>query len=300
MKPFFKNMALAGAIAAVFSTPVMAAVSASASLSNFTVTLYDLSPLDDIAPTITWTDADGYNLLYGNYTNATTSDSAGYGLTGQSANWGALGSANSSIANLSHATAVATIEASGLPMTPSGSMSASGSASATMSSGSTSFYAYASQPYYYYQGFVLSANTMAVFTGTASTQTTTTVGYDPLAPIQSEYASASVYLYVSGIGASGKGNQSAYDSASSYASYTAMYNYETGTFTYGPQSTSTVATVGAAFVNMSAGYLTGQMQLSVNAQGTTSIAAVPEPESSAMLLVGLGIIGTMARRRQSH
>ena len=302
MKQTLKKLAVAGAIAAAFATPAMAAVSASATLSNFTITLFDLNPLDNIAPTLTWTDPQGYNSLYGNFTQAYTSDIGGYGPNGYVYHYGALGAGNTSSASLSHATATATVAAAAQALTPSGTLSASGSAYATTTSGSTSFNAYAYEPYYSYASFTLSANTLAVFSVTATTQAATTVGYD-WANGQSESASAYAQLNVSGTGASGNGSQSSNGSASSSASYVYdHYTYDpvTGAYQYYylPQSSSSSATLAGSFVNTSTGNLTGQMQMYVQANGSTNVAAVPEPESYAMFLAGLGIIGAMVRRRK--
>lgn len=302
MKSIFKQLALAGAIAVAFATPAAAAVSSSAAITDFSVTLFDLNPGDGISPTLTWTDPYGY--YAGSYTTAYTYDSNGYGLTGYASNWAALGSGNGSSATLPQATATATVASSAQTLTPSGILSASGNAYATPTSGTTTYVANAYEPYYNYTSFMLSANTLAVFSATAVTHATTTVGYDWTAG-QSESASASASLNVNGQGASGNGSQSSYDTTSSSASYVYDgYTFDpvSGSYQYNylPMSTTSTATLAGSFVNTSMGDLTGHMYLAVQASGSTNVVAVPEPESFAMLLAGLGIIGAIARRRQSR
>lgn len=297
----FKVLYVAGLLSVVCASPAMAAVSASANISSFTVSLYDLNPLDGVAPTITWSQPAYAS--YGNFTQAYVYDNSGYGSGGYVTNYSGLGSSNISTGSSSHASATASVAASSSALTPSGVVSASGSAYATASSGTTSFYGYAVDPYYYYNSFVLSANTAVVFTATAASQAATTVGYNSKTG-QSESASATATLTVSGTGPSGTGYQSASDSVSSYASYVwGGYTYDpvAGGYSYNylPQSASSSATLVGSFVNVSKGNLTGQLQVQAYANGYTSVVAVPEPETYAMLLAGLGMIGAVARRRQA-
>jgi hypothetical protein len=293
MKLFFRKLAVAGAIAAAFATPAMAAVSASASISGLTITLFDLNPGDGIAPTISWSNSS-YDENYGTSTSASA-----YGPYGASNtyNYTPFGEVNSSAAAINGAAANANIAASANPGAPSGLYSASGSAAATTPYSSKGFNAAAQNGSFASSSFLLSAYTAVVFQANASTQATASVGYDFLSG-QNEYANAQAFMSVNGPGASGNGSQSSNDSISSV-----IQNYYWGDGF--PANTQSSALLAGSFVNTSAASLSGAFQLGVNVSGNTNVvtlavAAVPEPETYAMFLAGLGIVGAMVRRRQSH
>jgi hypothetical protein len=291
MKLSFRELALAAALAA--ATPAMAAVSASASISGLTITLFDLNPGDGIAPTISWSNS-WFDENYGTSTSASA-----YGPYGASNtyNYAPFGEANGSVAAINGAAANATIAASANPGAPSGLYSASGSAAATTPYSSKGFNAAAQNGSVGSSIFLLSANTAVVFQANASTEVTASVGYDFLSG-QNESVNAQAFMYVSGPGASGNGSQSSNDSIAS-----AIQNYYWGSGF--PANTQSSALLAGSFVNTSASSLTGSFQLGVNVSGNTNVvtaavAAVPEPESYAMFLAGLGIVGAMVRRRHSH
>lgn len=299
MKFVLTKLALAGAIAVAFSTPTVAAVSASATISDLTITLYDLNPLDGIVPTITWANVSASDPNFATYTNASVSGPYGASNT---YNYMPIGQGNSSSATIFNATANANIAGSLGSDSPSGQISASGTATASNSGWQGKSFSASAQNYYYIGGsnFMLSANTAVVFQAKASTQASATVGYDA-ATGQSESASANASMIVSGVGASGNGNQSSNDSTSS-----AIGNYYWG-YPYTATNQSTSVVLAGAFVNTSAGNLSGVFQLGANVYGQTnvvalpsSIAAVPEPESYAMFLAGFALIGAVARRRQAR
>jgi hypothetical protein len=293
-----KLLMLVGLIAAIGAAPANASVSATATFSDFSVTLFDLNPTDGVTPTITWNSSYSN---YATYTNAYTYDKNGYGANGYSYHYGQLDAANSSTATLSHASATASAGASSVAGTPSGSVSASGSAFATQTSGGTSFNATAYDPYSSYVTFTLSANTVAVFSAKATTQATTSVGYDSLNKT-SESANASASLSVSGTNGV-NGSQNASDSLYANASYSYIYqqNPQTGKweYVYSPQSVLNSGKLSGSFVNSSSGNKTGSLFMGVSVNGYTNIAAVPEPESYAMFLAGLGLVGAVVRRRRS-
>lgn len=79
----------------------------------------------------------------------------------------------------------------------------------------------------------------------------------------------------------------------------ATYNFDSSTGLYSGQSISRVRLLSVSFSNNDAsnfyGYLSGRARV----RGYSFIqAAVPEPETYAMLLAGLGLIGYTARRRR--
>jgi len=114
--------------------------------------------------------------------------------------------------------------------------------------------------------FDLSANTAVIFSVAG------TVAFDPLE------TSADIVMQVFGTGAFGLGTQQ---------SRFALINYD-----YGADPTQSGA-IATSFVNLTSGTLTG----SLLTYAYVSAAPVPEPESYAMFLAGLGLMGLVARRR---
>jgi len=278
-----KQLTLAAAtVAALCATSAFAASSSSATLGPLNVQLFDLNPLDGITPSITFASDAGQSSTYAyvyqpnpyaydvqnNYGATLWGDVSSSAMT-------SLAWASSSLSGAAATGHGATLTAAGATAdftSPSYYDSASYNASTTShTSGSP---------------FTLSANTALVISA-AATATAAANGHN-LSYADNASASASLYLW--GAGPSGAGSQSAYDSASVYRD----------SYLNGPWTATDSRTLGAAFVNLTSGDMSGYLQLSVDADGNTYASPVPVP--AAVWLMGSGLLGLagIARRNQQR
>jgi PEP-CTERM motif len=259
-------------IMAMVATPVFAVSSASASLDNLTVSLISLNSIVTPAPTINWdsSNSNTVSVYAWDYANSSFPSSSLSGAGDLSAAIStAISQASASVIN------------DGLGYPPFTNMSTSGSASGMGSQwGYFNANSYGSN-----NSFTLSADTFAIFNATASTNAQTTVGYDPVTG-NNEYAAASAQL--STFGNNGNAYQNSSDSLNSNANY------------YTPTTDQKIGPLSVFFANISSSSATGYLSTYVQAYGGSTIAAVPEPSSWAMMLGGLGLIGFMTYRRRQY
>ena len=277
-----KPLTLAAAtVAALCATSAFAASSSSVMIGALNVQLFDLDPLDGIAPSITFASSG-----YDSYSTAYAYQSNPYGYDYQS-NYGTTpwadtaSSATTSLVSANASLSGAAANGQGATLTAAG-------AAADFTSPNYDYASYSANvtaPYYsYYNSFTLSANTALVISA-AATVTAAANGHS----IYADYAQANASLYLWGAGPSGGGSQSAYDSASVYgSSYLGQ----------GPWTATDSRTLGASFLNLTSGDMTGNLQVNVGAYGTTYASPVPVP--AAVWLMGSGLLGLagIARRNQ--
>jgi len=284
-------------IVSLLSQVAGAASYSNASLGPITITLYDLNPTDGILPSIYWNNSiynnnnyvstNAYDLAINNYQS--------------NAQWGALiGTSNSVTASSNNSTATASVVGGVDPQTVEGvALNASGHSLG----GNSQHEASALSPYYFNTPFILSAYTTVVFSAFASVNAETTVGGDALGQ---EYATAYAGLSVSGGsqlgGSGGQGSSSYYDilagSTSSYIWNDATQSYD---FVISGQNKSNSGIVGVAFTNLKNttidGYFLAQVSANGNSSVATSVANVPEADSYALMLIGLGVVSSVIRRK---
>ena len=256
---------------------------ASASIGPIQIQLVDLNPYDSVLPSITFTNADNTYL----WAYAANSQSSSY-----------LNSAGTATAG----TASITVSNSGATATSlqGAQSSISGQVSGGTGGTSANFYGYVNAPYY--SSFTLSANTAVRFSTVANVTASTTVGYSP-----SNGGSESVYGSVSlwANGYVGSSSQSGSDGINGYANYTTSWVYDPLTasshYIYAGDQKSITQTLSASLANFSSSSMSGTVSAQTYINGSSNIAAaVPEPETYAMLLAGLGVIGAVARRRRAR
>ena len=280
-----KHLAIiAAAIAAIAATPAFAASSSSASLNNFQVTLIDLDPLDSIIPSIIWgSNNQSYNFsnVIGDVYDSRASNLQYFNVLGASAFDPISGSASTALSQ------------SAASVTGSGSFNDSVSqANGSAQGNGTSYRAEAwATGYYAYNSYTLSANTLVIFSATASTHVTTTVGQDAFGS-ESAQALAQLYTFGSGPGTTSGGSQNSIDYLQSIAS--SVWNG----VGYDGQDNFDTQLLQVTYTNLTGANKVGFFSAKDYVNGYSYIQAVPEPETYAMLLAGLGLVGFTARRRK--
>lgn len=275
-----------------------AAVSSSASLANFTITLYDLNPTDGTAPSITFSGGSRtWTEVYANDPYATNFVMADSILPFSSA---------TSISTAGPATTTATAQSNGSTLSKFtetvnfiGNISVSGNTLGTFGNPGTAISVYYSEIGWNKiptSQFELSAHTAVVFSAIGTADATVTTGFntDLNAPYNGETVTASATLEVFGMGPSGTGLQNSYDSVDVFSTNTINWDPVTGKFL--PNSVHSSHNLSTAFFNNTSADLQGNFQADVQVRGA-SMAAIPEPGTYAMLLAGLGVIGSISRRR---
>lgn len=285
-----ERLSIALLAAALPMVPAWAASSAGARLDPLAVALIDLNPGDGVTP---WIQLAGGS--YGSHVSVNASDPL-VGISSET-RWSLVpwGPAAAEVeVGLSRAAARVGGDVAG----GSGVMSASGATLGSLWPGNAGSFSATAEAPYGYSSFTLSPYTLLVISGTANLFAQTTIGLDPLT-WTSESASASVQLSVQGPAAGGGGNQSSNDGRSVSANWTMNWDPSTGEWSYGGMDQSMGdQSLAVSFTNYTAGPLSGNLQVTVNASGNSALAPVPEVETWALMLAGLSAIGWVAQRRR--
>lgn len=286
------------AMLSLASQIAFAASYSSASLGPITITLYDLNPTDGILPSIYWNNSIYNN---NNYVSANAYDHAINNYQSNS-QWGSLiGTNNSVTTNSINSSATASViggidaqSVEGVTLNVSGHSLG----------GNSEHQASAFSPYYFNTPFTLSAYTTVVFSAFASANAETTVGGDSFGQ---EYATAQAGLSVSGGQLGGSGSQSSSSYYDAFASSTSSYVWNDATQSYefiiSGQNKSNSGIVGVVFTNLTNKTMDGYFIANAFANGNSSVVSsatsVPEADVYALMLVGLGLISSVIRRKSN-
>jgi hypothetical protein len=287
MKRYLRNTLAAACLAAVVG-PALANASSSATFGNLVITLTDLNPNDGIAPSMSF---ETYGHAYilgeafswgGGYKHTTFTETAAQqqGTLGKDINlhWSTAG-----------ASLVAADTVAGFT-----SLAAHGAAGSGIGAWGT-YRSYASGQDPFLNQFTLSPNTMVTFSTTASMHAQTSMGYN-LDADQDEYANAHVLLGVTGYTADGQQHADGQE-----GDLSATFNVRDDGSTEGV-SQSWSGMLSASFSNTTGSNATGIVEAFVSTVGWSAawdgVTPVPEPETYAMLLGGLALLGGVARRRK--
>jgi PEP-CTERM motif len=290
------TLVAAATLGTLAATTASAGSFASASISQFSYTLFDLNTGDGITPSITFSLGGS---PYASASQSTATDPASGSQSNSAWSLQVFGP-SSVISNIGLGSAQASV--SGSPTAGGLTYLASGAAlGSTVPSATTQFSASAgaASSNFGQLSFSLAPYTLLVFSGNANLSAQTTIGLNPVG-FQSESASASVGLSVSGPSASGgSGFQNASDNRSLNASFTSVFDPTTGQFGYTGQTQTLVnAPLSVAFTNFTPTTLNGQFSLSVSVNGNSPLTPVPEPASAALFLAGLAALAACARRQR--
>lgn len=265
------------------ASPALSASTSTVTLGNLQITLTDLDLNDGVTPWINMNyESQPYlNGAVGSFNPDYERD--GYAHLGKQADSVVSDTVQAAFAS-SSAAMIGASNLAGFSF-----MSASGTAGSS-SVGYGEFGALASN--YTLTSFTLSANTALSLTVDARMEVATTIGYNP-GTAMGEHAASHVLFVIDGIDENGnsmldQAYQDLYVDASVDAS-----GHLTGT----QQSWSGTLTVG--YNNLSTNSAVAGFYSEIGVGGSSVTTPVPEPESYALMLAGLAVIGTVARRRRS-
>lgn len=247
---------------ALFSSSTMAQANSSAGISDTSYQLIDLDATDGIAPTITFFSTNGSSTA--RVLTGTYSDGYSSSATRNSTSSRAIGvSVGDEVAGASANYSGGTFGS----LYTSGQINDVGNYSAAQS---------------FSTGFTLAPKTLLVVFGHMSGKAVGGMYWD-------QNASSSADISLSGYLTPYGGYQSSQVSASAYTYYGGASQFD--------------REFGLSFINGTSTELSGNFRVSTSVDGVNNIAAaapVPEPETWAMLLGGLALLGAIARRRKQE
>lgn len=276
---------LAAACLVAAAGQALATSSSSATMGNLLITLTDLNPTDGIAPSLTFTSEGRASLL-----SAVNS-------------WGDIIDGKVAIRYAPNPQGPLSADTHTDWASSSASVMAANTAAGFTTMSTHGVAGSGPDAYGYYRGnatnampqndFTLSANTAVTFSVIASTQSSTSMGYN-LEADQGEYATAHALMNVYG-----SVNGQFQIDTQEHISYSDFSVRGDGS-TMGA-SDSWSGKLAVSFYNYGATSTTGQLQSFVDVEGQSAVwdgvTPVPEPETYAMMLGGLALIGAVGRRR---
>ncbi|NGZ86072.1 PEP-CTERM sorting domain-containing protein [Duganella aceris] len=287
MKRYVMHTLAAACLAAAVG-PVFANASSSATFGNLVITLTDLNTGDGVAPTLSFS-ANGHAYVLGETLGwGDTADDNLYAYTAPQQQGVLSGQTHTDWSSASSSVTAANTVAGFTALSASG-------AAASGLDGYGAYRSYATGADPFFNTFTLSANTKVTFSTIASAQVATSMGYN-LDADQDEYAYAHMLLAVSGSVA----GQEQFDGQE--RELFATFNVRDDGTTEGVRD-SWSGLLSASFSNTSGVNAFGEMQAFVSTEGYSAVwdgvTPVPEPETYAMLLAGLALVGGVARRRKT-